>query len=71
MTDDMIAALEPCPFCGAKAKHFHRPDTTGWSNTDWVCCANDSCGVCTALEETRDAAVAVWNRRAHKGNDNG
>ncbi len=65
----MASELKPCPFCGGEAAHYHRPDTTGWSNTDWVCCTADDCGVCTPMEETRMAAVAVWNRR--KGDDDG
>jgi Lar family restriction alleviation protein len=57
-------ALLPCPFCGGSAKHYHRPDTTGWSNTDWVSCSDDDCGVSTALEEAKAGAIATWNRRA-------
>jgi Lar family restriction alleviation protein len=60
-------ALLPCPFCGGSAKHYHRPDTTGWSNTDWVSCSDDDCGVSTALEETKAGAIAAWNRRAGQG----
>jgi Lar family restriction alleviation protein len=57
-------ALLPCAHCGGEAKHYHRPDTTGWSNTDWVSCSDDDCGVSTAMEETKAGAIAAWNRRA-------
>lgn len=57
-------ALLRCPFCGGEAKHYHRPDMTGWSNTDWVSCSDDDCGVSTAMEETKAGAIAAWNRRA-------
>lgn len=66
MTNDkaLEAALLPCPFCGGDAKHYHRDEGSGWSNTDWVCCENDECGCGTCLHETADIAIAAWNRRA-------
>jgi Lar family restriction alleviation protein len=64
MTTAPDEAMLPCPFCGGEAKHYHRPDTTGWSNTDWVSCSDDDCGVSTAMEETKAEAIAAWNRRA-------
>jgi len=51
--------LLPCPFCGGEAKYYHRPDTTGWSNTEWVCCSGD-CGASTCMQE----AIAAWNTRS-------
>lgn len=66
MTTETTApdALLPCPFCGGEAQHYHRSDTTGWSNTDWVSCSDDGCGVSTAFEVSKASAIAVWNRRA-------
>lgn len=68
MADD--SDLLPCPHCGSAAKSYHRPDDTGWCNTDWICCdAGDDgispeCGAQTCLHESRALAVAAWNRRA-------
>lgn len=67
MADD--SDLLPCPHCGSQAKSYHRPDDTGWCNTDWICCdAGDDgispdCGAQTCLHESRAQAVAAWNRR--------
>ena len=65
------AAMLPCPFCGGEAQHYHRSDTTGWSNTDWVSCNDDDCGVSTALEADKAEAIAAWNRRAGQSHDAG
>lgn len=71
MADD--SDLLPCPHCGAPAKSHHRPDDSGWSNTDWICCdAGDDgigpeCGAQTCLHESRAQAVAAWNKRPALG----
>lgn len=64
----MDEKLFPCPFCGGAAKQYHRDDTTGWANTDWICCENDDCGCGTCLHETPERAVEVWNQRATLSN---
>jgi len=67
MADD--SDLLPCPHCGAQAKSYHRPDDSGWQNTDWICCDSGDdghypeCGASTCLWESRDLAKAAWNRR--------
>lgn len=53
--------LKPCPFCGSEAKHYY--DDNGWMNTDWVSCENDDCGAQTCLHESKELALAAWNRR--------
>jgi Lar family restriction alleviation protein len=65
MTDTTHEApdLLPCPFCGGEAKFYHRPDDSGWSNTDWVSCAGD-CGASTCMHETKQEAIAAWNTRS-------
>jgi Lar family restriction alleviation protein len=65
MTDTTHEApdLLPCPFCGGEAKFYHRPDDSGWSNTDWVSCAGD-CGASTCMHETKEEAIAAWNTRS-------
>jgi Lar family restriction alleviation protein len=55
--------LLPCPFCGCAARYYHRPDTTGWRNTEWVCCSGD-CGASTCMHETKEEAIAAWNTRS-------
>ena len=64
MTDTTHEAPEllPCPFCGGEARYYHRPDTTGWSNTDWVSCSGD-CGASTCMHETKKEAISAWNTR--------
>lgn len=69
MTNPTPDALMPCAHCGSAAQHYHRSDTTGWSNTDWVSCSDDDCGVSTALEETKAEAITIWNRRAGQAHE--
>lgn len=57
-----MSDLLPCPFCGGEARYYHRPDTTGWSNTEWVSCVGD-CGASTCMHETKEEAIAAWNTR--------
>ena len=55
--------IKTCPFCGSEARHYHRPDDTGWQNTDWICCINEDCGCGTCVHESKELAVKAWNRR--------
>jgi len=72
------AHLLPCPFCGGEAsphgyQHFGKPLTeTFWKGdrpiTKAYFCNCPSCGVsniCSGIGyETREEAIAAWNRRA-------
>jgi Lar family restriction alleviation protein len=54
----MNEVLKACPFCGADAQAMTvMPD-------HWVEC--DSCGACTKICKTVDAAAERWNMRAKK-----
>lgn len=55
--------LNPCPFCGGKAEHFHRDDSLRWGYTDWIACVGELPST-TALFETKQEAVIAWNTRA-------
>lgn len=48
--------LKPCPFCGGKAKCFTVNSAT------WVFCTD--CSAETRAYDTREEAIAAWNRRA-------
>lgn len=74
----MSDELKPCPFCGGEAsphgyQHFGKPLTeTFWKGdrpiTKAYFCNCPSCGVsniCSGIGyETREEAIAAWNRRA-------
>lgn len=53
--------IKPCPFCGGTDLEVR--DADKYTDAE-VVCMNDSCGASVAYGKTRDAAVAVWNRRA-------
>jgi Restriction alleviation protein Lar len=55
-TEEMLDALEPCPFCEAEA----RVVDAGHGNA-YVKCLG--CGACSD-DRSRYRAVAAWNRRA-------
>jgi hypothetical protein len=56
--DDRIeaVALLPCPFCGGDADLVLPP-----SSRPYVACLDN---FCTGPQETREKAIAAWNRRA-------
>jgi len=54
----MSEELRPCPFCGSNFVNMNR---VGW----WVVCEN--CGAEGPAKETREEALATWNRRANEG----
>ncbi len=65
--------LKPCPFCGGKAEVMHMDCTDHSDGSAWtvwgVWCVDDlnaeySHGHFIDNYETRDEAVAAWNRRA-------
>lgn len=63
-TKPKLEKLKPCPFCGGKAK---RNDVSA-SKSEMLfvtrCSAPNPCSVFPcAVEETRAAADAAWNRR--------
>ena len=64
----MTEELKPCPFCGAKAIHgSHKKGSPGaWENDEdhWIFCASDDCLAHVGMCETKDEAIAAWNRRA-------
>jgi len=50
--------LKPCPFFGSSFIDLNRG---GW----WVWCGE--CGAEGSVKETREEALAAWNRRANEG----
>lgn len=55
-----IPVLDPCPFCGSKAKSRMR-DYQEWT----IDCQNLDCGLCDfATYDTEELAIEDWNRRA-------
>ena len=64
----MADTLKPCPLCGSSARVYD--DGAGDLDIvpDWIaaCDDEDGCGCETAFFDTREEAVAVWNRRAER-----
>jgi hypothetical protein len=63
--------LEPCLHCGGKAVHASRENGAthaGWQfEVDhWVYCSTDDCLMSYGMCETKEEAVAGWNRQMHK-----
>lgn len=58
-------ALKPCPFCGGKARYFHRKQHApfAYEHEHWVECEGD-CGAATCVHEYQNEAIAAWNTRA-------
>ena len=61
MTDQNTAlALEPCPFCGAAAKHVERSNPMSkWRHS--IDCTK--CGMSGPVEATKAEAITAWNTR--------
>ncbi|RUM98982.1 hypothetical protein EET67_04900 [Pseudaminobacter arsenicus] len=57
VTDKMVEALLPCPFCGGKATH-----RAHWSDDHCVEC--DVCAGHTTAFSGASEAIEAWNRRA-------
>jgi len=57
----MMEELKRCPFCGGKAIIKKARGYTGY----YVACGNALCFVLsvTRMEDSKDAAIAAWNRR--------
>ncbi len=53
LTEKMEALLRPCPWCGAKAKFMHAPES-------WVQCTK--CNAQTGWRSNEINAVKDWNR---------
>jgi len=51
------AQLLPCPFCGGEAEVHH------FASGECIKCANEACGVETALVDDGKSA-AIWNARS-------
>lgn len=52
-----------CPMCGSTATAYYRPSER-YENSAWVSCDSEDCGTQTCFWETREQAIAAWNRRA-------
>lgn len=57
--------LKPCPFCGGKNVKLYT--YTGVMNYYYIECDDCYCG--TGHEESKEIAVAAWNRRADNAAD--
>ena len=58
-------ALLPCPFCGLDVTDDEGCFPLNHARSRWeVRCGNPSCFAHEATDETREAAIARWNRRA-------
>ena len=53
----LLDVIKPCPFCGAIGARVKRSGRWGW----FVSC---QCAAVGPSSETREAAIAAWNRRA-------
>ena len=64
----MADTLKPCPLCGSGARVYDDGAGCLDSVPAWivVCDDEDGCGCETAFFDTRDEAVAAWNRRAER-----
>lgn len=64
----MTEKLMPCPFCGSKAvtDYDNGPYATGPELSYGIICLR--CGARTELRDTKDEAIAAWNRRADDDN---
>lgn len=57
-----MSDFKACPFCnGSRISGVTLSDESRLFR-EYVCC--EDCGACTATYETKEQAVAAWNRRA-------
>lgn len=72
--DAQLSPLLPCPFCGSQASDAgtvryseRHAKNEGWDQVEFYFCNCPSCGVSNVGvvgHQTRERAVAAWNRRA-------
>lgn len=66
----MASELKRCPFCGGEAELYHAEATNCW----YVYC-KDETGCSASIDKgffnSKEEAIAAWNRRAKEGVDNG
>lgn len=63
MSEELRAALEPCPFCGGEAERFTIEEEGDNFGGDVICCKK--CGASSHVEFGRkENLVDCWNRRA-------
>lgn len=55
-----MSELLPCPFCGSEVKERYVDGFLAWWNVE---CDDDDCGASITGAASRDAAIALWNRR--------
>lgn len=59
----MSGPLKPCPFCGSAIVAVDDNAMHGWWCPEWIAwCRN--CAARTARFDSKDEAIAAWNRRA-------
>jgi len=62
----MAENLNPCPFCGMAA-NVGSYDAYGGKTAWSVECANwQECGAINQSHDTRESAMAAWNRRSQQ-----
>lgn len=60
----MGSAMLPCPFCGLDVTHDEGCFPINRERSLWeVRCGNPSCFAHEPTDESREAAIARWNRR--------
>ena len=64
----MADTLKPCPLCGSSARVYDDGAGDLDSVPAWIaaCDDEDGCGCETAFFDTREEAIAAWNRRAER-----
>lgn len=66
----MGSAMLPCPFCGLDVTHDEGCFPINRERSLWeVRCGNPSCFAHEPTDESREAAIARWNRRTPEAGD--
>jgi len=65
----MTGELKPCPLCGSKTA----PTPTREIRASFIWCyrGKGGCGCSTGMWESREEAIAAWNRRAQQEDRHG